>query len=77
MCECACMFVHMYVESKVLGCQFLEAVHLVLLRVTQWDLGPEVRLGWQTSHLQRSACVCALSMGITSLNHHICLFTGC
>lgn len=77
MCECACMFVHMYEEPKVLGCQPLEAVHLVLLRVTQWDLGPEVRLGWQISHLKRSACVCALSMGITSLNYHICLFTGC
>lgn len=77
MCEYASMFVHMYVESRVLGCQSLEAVHLVLLRVTQWDLRPEVRLGWQTSHLQRSACVYALSMGITSLNHHICLFTGC
>lgn len=35
------MFVHMYVESKVLGCQSLEAVHLVLLRVTHWHLGPD------------------------------------
>lgn len=56
------MFVHMYVEFKVLGCQSLEAVHLVLLRVTHWDLGPEVNLGWQTSHLKGSACLCPLSM---------------